>query len=123
MVSIYKLEADFVPYLESLDLSPHAIWRTDRPVRDRRGWCFERKRVVHSAGNDGRLEVKPYNAAIAATVRAFARLEKRGMVKRWRRDAHAAAGIVLTPAGYQSALAHLKELDPDRYQRVMCLLQ
>lgn len=122
MVTIFKLEADFVPYAESWDFSPYAIWRTDRPVRDRRGWCFERKRVVRSTGNDGRIEVKPYNAAIAATVRAFARLEKRGLVKRWRRNVHAAAGIVLTPAGYQEALAQLKVIDPDRYQRLLSLL-
>jgi DNA-binding MarR family transcriptional regulator len=47
--------------------------------------------------------VKVYNASIAAISRAFARLEKRGLVKRWKGNAHAAAGIALTPAGYQAA--------------------
>jgi hypothetical protein len=122
MVTLYKIEANFVSAYEVWNPDPSVTMRTDYPVRDRRGWVFERKRG-HRFADQSRIAVEPYNAAIAATVRAFARLEKRGLVKRWRRDAHAAAGIVLTPAGYQVALAHLKEIDPDRHQRVMCLLQ
>lgn len=123
MTSIYKLKADFVPDAE---WDSDGTLRRDRPIRDRRGWVFERERFDEFQqafwNNDFRVQIKAYNAAIAATVRAFARLEQRGLVRRWRRDAHAASGIVLTPAGYQTALAHLKELDPDRYQRVMSLL-
>jgi hypothetical protein len=59
---------------------------------------------------------------MALIVRAFARLEKRRLVKRRTRTVHAGAGIVLTPAGYQEGLAQLKAIDPDRHQRVMSLL-
>ncbi len=124
MTSVYKLKADFVPDAE---FESGEMWRRDRPIRDRRGWCFERERFDefrHAFWNNHlRVQIKAYNAAIAATVRAFARLEQRRLVKRWRRNVHATAGIVLTPAGYQAALAHLKEIDPERYQRVMSLLQ
>lgn len=94
--------------------------RTDRPVRDRRGWVFERERFENGThaqvGNESGVKIKAYNAAITAISRAFARLEKRGMVKRRRRSMNAGPGIVLTPAGYQEALAKLKAIDPDRHQ-------
>ena len=54
------------------------------------------------------MKIKAYNAAIAAISRAFARLEKRGLVKLRRRSVNAGPGIVLTPAGYQEALAQLE---------------
>jgi hypothetical protein len=115
MVSIYKLKADFVPD------------GRDRPVRDRRGWVFERERFDEFQqpmwNNKFRVQIKAYNAAIAATARAFTRLEKRGLVKRWRRTGHGAAGIVLTPVGYREALAQVKAIDPDKYQRVISLFQ
>jgi hypothetical protein len=123
MVTLYKIEANFISEAEAWDPSPYESLRTDLPVRDRRGWVFERKRGGCGPRDEGRVEVDPYNRAIVATVRAFARLEKRGFVKRRRRNVHAAAGIVLTPAGYQAALAHLKAIDPDRHQRVMSLLE
>lgn len=121
MAALYKLDTNFISEAEAWDPSRYASMRTDLPVRDRRGWIFERKRGT--AGDDGRIEVESYNSAVAAVVRAFARLEKRRLVIRRRRGTQAAAGIVLTPVGYQSALAHLKEIDPDRYQRGLCLLQ
>jgi hypothetical protein len=106
MTTIYNIEASFISEAEAWDPDPYATIRTERPVRDRRGWVFERKR--RKAGDEGRIKVEPYNAAIAAISRAFGRLEKRGLVKRRTRTVHAGAGIVLTPDGYQEALAQLK---------------
>ena len=120
MVTLYKIKANFISAAEAWNPDPYAPMRTERPVRDRRGWVFERKRGT--AGDDGRIEVDPYNRAIAAISRTFARLEKRGLVKHVRRDGHGAAAIVLKPAGYQEALAQLKTIDPDRYQRLMSIL-
>lgn len=123
MVGIYKLKADFVADWE---WDSDGILRKDLPLRDRRGWVFERERfdeLAHPLWNNHlRVQIKAYNAAIAAVTRAFARLEKRGFVKRLRRDGHGAAGIVLTPAGYEKALAQLKVIDPDRYQRLISIL-
>lgn len=119
MVTLYKIEAKFATIAESLDISPYSTWRTDLPVRDRRGWVFERKRG--KAEDDGRIEVVPYNKAIAAASRAFVRLEKRGLVKRTKRTVHAGAGIVLTPTGYQEGLGLLKEFRPDVYQQLLSL--
>ncbi len=124
MVNIYTLKADFVADAE---WDSGGILRRDLPLRDRRGWLFERERFDDVRGalrnNHLRVLIKAYNGAIAATTRAFARLEKRGLVVRWRRTVQAGAGIVLTPAGYQEALAQLKAFDPDRYQRVTALLE
>jgi hypothetical protein len=120
MVSVYNIEANFISEAEAWNTDPHATMRTDRPVRERCGWVFERKRGT--AGDDGRIDVDLYNRAIAAISRAFTRLEKRGLVKRVRRNGHRAAGIILTPTGYQLALSHLKAIDPDRHERVISLL-
>ncbi|HKU74438.1 MAG TPA: hypothetical protein VJR02_11000 [Pyrinomonadaceae bacterium] len=115
MCVLYQIEANFVSEAELS--SPHATMRIERPVRHRRGWVFDRERWRHPG-----VKVEVYNSAIAAISRAFGRLESRGLVKRVRRDGHGAAGIILTPAGYQEALAQLKAIDPDRHQRVMSIL-
>lgn len=104
--SIYGLEAKFYSLSEN-----DQYLRIDKPLRERRGWVFERERFnaydVPVAGNDGRLKLDDYNKALAATIRAFARLEQRGLVKRQRRGGDSSAGISLTAAGYQMAKALL----------------
>jgi hypothetical protein len=102
LVTVYGLDANFYSLSED-----DQYCRIDKPVRERRGWVFERERYdaycVPVPGNEGRLKLDDYNKALAATIRAFARLEKRGLVKRQRRSGDYSAGITLTPAGYQTA--------------------
>jgi hypothetical protein len=102
MVSVYGLDAEFYSLSEDDD-----DLRTDKPVRERRGWVFERERFdifgQSFYGNEDRVNIQSYNSALVSTIRAFARLESRELVKRQKRTVHAGAGIYLTPAGYQLA--------------------
>lgn len=102
MVSVYGHDATFYSWRED----PRLL-RIDKPVRERRGWVFERERYDTDGqpeiGNEDRVKHRPYNSSLAAIIRAFDRLEKRKLVKRQKRTVHAGAGIYLTPAGYQLA--------------------
>jgi len=106
--TVYGLEANYY----SLDEDDQYL-RIDKPVGERRGWVFERERYdsygVPVAGNERRLKLDDYNKALAATIRAFAKLEHRGLVKRQRRSGDSSAGISLTPAGYQTAKSLLSQ--------------
>lgn len=101
LATVYGLEAKFYSLRED---DQHL--RIDKPVRERRGWVFQRDRVgsTHPVyGNEGWVNISAYDSALASTIRAFARLEQRGLVKRQRRDGDSSAGIFLTPTGYQTA--------------------
>jgi hypothetical protein len=105
MVSVYGLDATFYSLSED-----DADLRIDKPVRERRGWVFERERVDPMTLADvGVVNPDAYNSALSSTIRAFDRLENRKLVIRQKRTVHAGAGIYLTPAGYQLAKSILSE--------------
>jgi hypothetical protein len=103
MASIFKLEANFYSWSED---EQHL--RIDKPIRDRRGWVFEREKSWDTRYASGDVKAERYNVASASISRAFKSLEQRGLVKRQMRMGDSTAGIFLTPEGYNLIQSLLK---------------